>query len=698
MKNKSLILLFVLFTSCGRQSKNDEIGISSKSIIVNEWINIARDSTQLNAESRKQYLKDAESEAMTIANDTVRLNDLSRISLAYKRLGDSLEFRLMNRKVLNLSKKENMFKALGESHWDLAVFLFSNGVLDSAYFHYQGAYKSFNRLEPDSTSRSLKARMQYGMGRVQNYYQDYLGAEVNVTEALRIFEDLSDYRRIYNCNNMLGITAQGMNNSKKSLEYFQKAGSFIKEFESSKASTYIWENQNNIASEYLRNKEYGKAIKAYNELFKDKNLSSKNPRLYSLAMTSQAYAILKAKNDYAKSKSMLLKAIRINDSVGFSMDQAIAKKYYAELLAAQNDTLNAINYAKESLSLARETLNNYQHLDVLRILTSLDSDNAVTYSNEYYELNEKIKDDERVIRDKFARIRLETDEVIQENELLSRQKQIWIAIALGVVLAGIALFTIISQRISNNRLKFQQKQQESNQEIYNLMLSQQGKFEEGKQLEKKRISEELHDGILGEMLGIRLILSGLNDKEDEASIAHRAELIEKLRELEEEIRTLSHELSDASYQKFYNFIVSLEELIYGINKSSGIDCSFTYDNSVEWDDLEGDIKINAYRIVQESLQNCVKHAQCKQVTVDFRPEGNQLQLIISDDGVGFDIGKGKRGIGLRNVTSRVKKIKGTLAINSKKGEGTTILVRLPYSYIKVDNQKDVMERRHILNV
>ncbi len=648
--------------------------------------------------NRKQYLIKATEKANEFFNDTIRLDHLSRISLAYKKLQDSTGFRKMNQRVMDLSEKDKIYKALGESHWDLASFFNSYGILDSAYFHYKKAYKGFDQLPVDSTSQSLRGRILYSMGRVQNYYQDYLGAEINITEALRVFEDLDDYKRVYNCNNMLGIIASGMDNSEKSLEYYRKAGTYLDKFEVPNKMDFEWENQNNIANELLLSGEYNKAEKAYLELFKDKDLKSNDPKLFSRGLASLAYINLYNNTNYQETKNLLSKALNINDSIGFSEDQARVKQYYSELLAVEGDTVNAIINAKESLRLAkRHTINN-RHLEVLKLLTSLDNKNAVSYSNEYFQLNEKIKNEERAIRDKFARIRLETDEVIQENELLSRQKQIWIAIALGVVLAGIALFTIISQRISNNRLKFQQKQQESNQEIYNLMLSQQGKFEEGKQLEKKRISEELHDGILGEMLGIRLILSGLNDKEDEASIAHRAELIEKLRELEEEIRTLSHELSDASYQKFYNFIVSLEELIYGINKSSGIDCSFTYDNGVEWDDLEGDIKINAYRIVQESLQNCVKHAQCKQVTVDFRPEGNQLQLTISDDGVGFDIGKGKRGIGLRNVTSRVKKIKGTLAINSKKGEGTTIIVRLPYSYIKVDNQKDVMERRHILNV
>nr|WP_298925732.1 ATP-binding protein [uncultured Allomuricauda sp.] len=698
MKNKYLVLLFILFCCCGKQSVDREGTIAPESEIINNWINIARDSTQLHLNDRKQFLEKATKKANQLSNDTISLDHLSRISLAYKKLQDSTKFRNMNLMVMELSEKSEIYKALGESHWDLASFFKSYGIMDSAYFHYKKANKSFNNLPIDSTSLSLRGRILYSMGRIQDYFKDYLGAEVNITEAIRIFEDLEDYKRIYNCNNILGIIAGGMNNSEKSLEYYTKAGSYIDKFKSANKQVYLWENRNNIANGYLINKEYSKAIVAYKELLSDKNLRREKPKLYSLAIASQAYALLRGAKNYSKASDLLKLAIKLNDSAGFSIDQTRAKRYFAELLASSGDTLNGRKSAKESLSLAKASSDNEQQLEVLRLLTRLDSENAVAYSNEYYELSEKIKDEERAIRDKFARIRLETDEVIQRNELLSRQKQIWIGVVLGLILLGIALFTIIWQRISNNRLKFQQKQQESNQEIYNLMLSQQGKFEEGKQLEQKRVSEELHDGILGQMLGIRLILSGLNDKDDEASVEQRASLIEKLRELEEEIRTISHELSDASYQKFYNFIVSLDDLISTISESSGITCSFTYDENVDWDDLEGDIKINAYRIVQESLQNCVKHAKCENAKINFSTEDHVLKLTITDDGVGFDINKGKRGIGLRNVVSRVKKVKGTLDINSKKGKGTTVTVSLPSNYIRLDNLNGTVARKEVLNV
>ncbi|WP_232520849.1 tetratricopeptide repeat-containing sensor histidine kinase [Flagellimonas nanhaiensis] len=644
-------------------------------------VRICRDSTQLPMEERRRFLVRARNIAFEYSNDTLKLDHLSRISLAYKNLPDSLGFRKINQEVIELSEDANMYMTLGESHWDLAYFFQSYSVLDSAYFHLKNAHQSFTQLPVDSTSRSLKGRMLYSMGRIQDSYKDYLGAETSISAALKIFNDLEDYKRIYNSYNVLGVIASGMKNSKKSLEYYEKAGSYLNKLDTSEKTRLVWQNQNNVATEYMAMEDYSAAEKIYSSVLKDTGLESANPRLYSRAMVSHAHTLFKTSGDYERSKQLIEQGVRINDSLGYLYEQARAKQFYAEILAAEQDTAQAIQYALESKALAEQTLNNDRRLEVLMLLTQLDSPNAVTYSNEYYQLNETIQEEERTKRDKFARIRLETDEVIQENEVLARQKQIWIAAALGLVLLGLALLIIVSQRVHNNRLKFQQKQQESNQEIYNLMLAQQGKFKEGQQLEQKRISEELHDGILGQMLGIRLILGGLNEKDDEASMEQRADFIEKLREVEEEIRSISHELSDASYQKIHNFIVSLEELINNIGKSSGISCSFIYNPDVDWDSLQGDVKINIYRIVQESMQNSVKHAQCKNMAIDFGIYDNVLRLSISDDGVGFDVGKGKRGIGLRNVASRVKKIKGVLKIESKKGDGTTLTVDIPDSYL-----------------
>jgi signal transduction histidine kinase len=697
LKRGFLIIFFLSFFGCSENSPKKTSSIGKEAEMIEEWIKTVQDSLELPLSERKSLLKQSEQKAISLENDTLTVQELSKISLAYKNLDDSLAFRKLNKKVTTRSEKIGVFDVLGESHWDMAAFFRDYGVLDSSYYHYQRALRSFEQLPSDSTSSSLKGRMLYSMGKIQDSYKDYLGAEISITSALRIFEDLEDHERIYNCYNLLGIIASGMDDRDKALEFFKKAGAYIEDVDESDQAKFTQQNQYNIAHELLEKDDYASAEKVFNQLLNNETIKEENIELYSLALTSQAYTIFKGEKDHEKAKELLQLAIQINDSIDNTSDQPRAKQFYAEALAKEGDSTEAIEYAKESRALAQETYNNERLTEVLRLLTKLDPKNALAYSDAYYDLNETIKEEERTKRDKFARIRLETDQVIEENQILSREKQIWAGAVLGLIIFGMAILIIVSQYIHNNRLKYRQKQQESNLEIYNLMLSQQGKFEEGKQLEQKRISEELHDGILGEMLGIRLILSGLNDRDDMASVEQRAGLIERLQEVEEEIRTISHELNHASYEKFHNFIVSLEDLVEGIEKSSGVICSFTYDNKVSWDNLLGDIKINAYRIVQESLKNCVKHAKCERVDIAFGLNGEKLKLTISDDGIGFDTNKGKRGIGLRNIISRVKKVKGTLDIDSKKGRGTTLTVTIPCNYIETENVLNDAAQKQVLN-
>jgi len=651
-------------------------------------VKIARDSTELSFQERIEYLKKGLREIQQNKNDSTYLDNLSKVSLISLRLKDSILFRKTNNMVYQEALKVNNQKVLGETQWDIAAYHRDKSTLDSAYFYFRRAYHHFADLPTDSASLSLKARMLYSMGQMQEDFKDFLGAESNVVKAIRIYEELGDNKRLIYSYNVLGIISSAQKNYDKGLEYYGTARIYIDKLNDERSR---WTNQNNIAHLILRKKDFSKALELYEKLLNDPLLASEYPRLYGKALVSSTYAKFKQGGLGEKLNQNYNEALKVYKDIDDRDDIARTHHFMAELLTAQNKPKEALAEAKLALGLAKENHKNERQLEVLRLLTELDAENAVAYSNDYYTLSEQIKEEERTKRDKFARIRLETDQVIEQNTVLTRQKQIWIGVVVGLTLLGIAVFMIISQRIRNNKLKFEQTQQESNQEIYNLMLGQQGKFEEGKKLEQKRISEELHDGILGEMLGIRLVLGGLNERTDEQSQGQRAELIEKLRGVEEEIRTISHELSHASYQKIHNFIVSVEDMIRNIEASSGIACSFTYDDHLDWDDLQGDIKINAYRIVQESLQNCVKHAQCENALVDFDCDKQKLTLTISDDGVGFDTGKGKKGIGLRNIVSRVKKINGTLQIESKKNKGTTVTVSLPVVYQNIDGESTGQE-------
>ena len=679
-------MVAVLASCTNKTQKKDEVANPDLDSI-QQWIEIAKKSKELPLEDRTFYLKKAEEKTMNQKNDTIRAEQLSKVSLEYYKLKDSLNFRRSNKNLLKSAQKIKDQKMEGFAYWDLGEYLMTYGILDSAYFNYRNALRSFEQLPVDNNSKSLKARMYYNMGKVQDSYKDYLGAEISITSALKIFDELGDEERINNCYNVLGSIANGRNDSEQALYYYGKIEDYLEKQDELMNKDLVWSIQNNIGSTLMDKEDYNEAEKVYENLLSDQDLLNKKPKLYAKATSSLASIILKKDKDYPKVEQLLneAKAITIESNDTYSL--ARINQFYAELLAEKGDTAQAIEKAMESFSIAKETYNNDRSLNALRFLTNIDTKDAVQYANEYYSLNEKIQQEENAKRDKFARISWETDQVIEENQLLTEERKMWIGLIFGFIVFGVAFVSIVMLYINNNRLKFKQKQQESNQEIYNLMLSQQGKFEEGKRLEQKRISEELHDGILGEMLGTRLILSGLNERQDEASVEQRSDLIEKLRGIEEEIRTISHELNSAAYEKFHNFIVSLDDMIHGVEQSSGMDISLTYDEEVSWDKLLGDIKINAYRIVQEALKNCVKHAESKNVFISFQSAGDNLKLTIVDDGVGFDTKKGRRGIGLRNIISRTKKIKGKLDIDSTKGKGTTITITFPAKYISTDIPK-----------
>ncbi|GLU44533.1 ATP-binding protein [Allomuricauda sp. NBRC 101325] len=682
MKKGISILILCCFWACSKPKKAAAVSSDPKVDSIQTLIDIAKKAKELSLEERNTYLMDAKSIAELISNDTTKLEQLSEVSLAYSKLKDSFNFRKSNQQIIRLGEEANIPKISGYAYWDLAAFLQSYGVMDSAYFNYQEALKKFEQMPIDSTARSLRARMFYNMGRVQDSYQDYLGGEINVTTAIKIFDDLEDNFRLYNSYNLLGVLATGMGNTKKSMEYHQIARQYLDKYDGESKTKLIWQNKNNIASVYFNDEDYVQAKSLFQEIVDNKELN--NGTTYEKALGSLAYAILKADNDINKADSILQEAYFVNKEGGKSQDLARIHQFYAEVLAAKGDTSKAIEVAKESKAIAMETFNNERSLEALKLLTNLDTAHAAAYANEYYALDALIKEEERTKRDKFARISFETDQVIEANQVLTEEKEVWVSAVSGLIIFGLTFTVIVALYVNNNRLRNRQQQQAANQEIYNLMLSQQGKFEEGRQLEQKRISEELHDGILGEMLGIRLILGGLNGRTDEASINQRGELIEKLRGVEEEIRTISHELNNSSYEKFHNFIVSLEDLIGDIEMSSGIDCSFSYDKKVPWDSLLGDIKINAYRVIQEALKNCVKHAQSEHISITFLAMGNDLKLTIEDDGVGFDVNRGRRGIGIRNIISRTKKLKGKLDIDSEKGRGTSISILIPAHYVNAN--------------
>ncbi len=407
----------------------------------------------------------------------------------------------------------------------------------------------------------------------------------------------------------------------------------------------------------------------------------KNKELYAIASTNLASSKL-MNGDTLGVQKLLSESIKIKNET--NQLASLSGSYYtlSQYRAFAQDTLAAIAIAHKAEELAIETDNNERLLETWGLLSELEKENSTSYMKKYIQLNDSLQKEERKQQNKFARIRFETDEFIAENvslesqrATLSKQKQMWIGIAAGFFLLGLSVYIIINQRAKNQKLIFDQQQQANNQEIFNLMLAQKQKVDEGKRMEQKRISEELHDGVLGKMLGARMVLTGLNKRATEEAISEKSKALSSLQEIENEIRSISHELSHNAYQKISNFTDSIESLLS--NAHQNIHTIFTYNEDENWDSLPGEVKINVYRIIQETFQNAIKHANCSSFHLTFKRTDDLFTVIMNDNGKGFKIEKGKRGIGIRNISSRVKKLEGSWNIESIPNKGTTTTLSIP---------------------
>jgi len=239
------------------------------------------------------------------------------------------------------------------------------------------------------------------------------------------------------------------------------------------------------------------------------------------------------------------------------------------------------------------------------------------------------------------------------------------------------LYIIRVQKAKNRELLFKQEQQKTNEEIYNLMISQQNDVETIRIIEKKRVAQELHDGVLGRMFGVRMNLDSLNKINDELASHQRNSYIVELKNIEQDIREISHDLNREKSELINNFVAIVVDLLEEQKKTFSPKLISNIDSTIKWELLSNSVKINLYRIIQESLQNINKYASASAIRVEFKKGIDTILLNIVDDGIGFNVHKAKKGIGLQNMLSRVNECKGTFEINSKKGEGTIITVTVP---------------------
>lgn len=563
---------------------------------------------------------------------------------------------------------------IARQHYRIGELFRSSYISDSSYFYFQKAEKVFKKLG----YKYETAATLYGIAVIQTYDKDYTGSEVTSFQAISLLEELNQSNKVRKYKafiyNNLGIVFDELELYEESISYFKESleikKSLVGDFNRSIGLTL-----NNLIKVYRRSGQFDLAKETYNKIFADKVLIKNHPDVYVLALGNYAKTLFLAK-DFSQLPYLYHKALKITDSLDNSYNSIIIYQHLAEYHKYTFNKDSAKHYAYKAKNISEE-YNNDDLLKSLLLLSEIEEGiTATKHLKAYVKLNDSLQKNERAIRNKFARIRFETSKIEQENIEITKQRSWLLIISVVLILASFLVYLIISQRNKNNELQFIQKQQETNEEIYNLMLSQNESIEEARAQEKKRISEELHDGVLGRLFGTRLSLDSLNMSNSLEAVKTRSEYIDGLKTIEEDIRKVSHELN-TDFVSGSGFIDIIKTLVETQTIAYNIKYKLDYDDDIVWDSVSNKKKIHIYRIIQETLHNIYKHANATIVNISFKVKNNVICLIISDDGSGFDVNKAKSGIGLKNMNSRIKEINGTIKITSEKGVGTKVTIEAP---------------------
>lgn len=670
MKKTALFLITILLiNSCNKKTsifyQKDNISKNIDSLIK------ASRNISFTDSLRNEYLFKSNKITEKLNNDSLKIGFYIRISYSHLVLGNLNKFGEISKKTLYLTTLNNDTINKARANSDLGYYYQLKFKPDSAFYFYNEALKTYSLIK----NNLLVGDILLNLATIQSIEKDYIGSEINTIKAISILKGTDKYHSLFLCYNNLAFIATQLKDFEKSIEYRKEGLIYLSKLKNMENLELI--SKNGIGIAYQNKGDYVKSIEYFKNALATKNIQSLYPDIYAVLIDNLAYSKFK-NEDYSDLPDLFYKSLKIRDSLQIIDGIITSNLHLTEYFLSKGDSLIALQYCITAKDLAKSSNNNIDLLQSYLLLSKLEStEKGKEYLRKHIHLSDSLQQHERSIREKFTRIAYETDEITQEKEAETKKKW-WVILFSGIGTSfGILLFINMKQSSKNKELLFNQKQEESNIEIYNLMLSQQEMFQKGSENEKKRISEELHDGILGRLFGTRLSLDSLNEGKTKADIQEREEYIDELQLIEEDVRTIAHNLKASFFNSETNFIKLVEQLVAKQSKIGKFECELNFNNLTNWEGISNNIKINCYRILQESIQNINKYASASKVQIDFKKVDNNILMSIHDNGVGFNTKKKNKGIGLKNMRSRAEAINSKIEFNSSQGSGTLITMTIP---------------------
>ena len=361
-----------------------------------------------------------------------------------------------------------------------------------------------------------------------------------------------------------------------------------------------------------------------------------------------------------------------------------------------SEFLKAILDFEESLSLLYSIPYNKDRLGVYNKLAAAynslsDFGNAYRYVKLYSSLQDSILNENRIIavstitnkfetRQKSTEIKLKELEIEFAHESNQQQKRalIVLIIALGGLLLGIYyIVRFYKEKIETARIIEKQNDEINRQKINELQdkiqINSMQSMINGQEIERERIAKDLHDSLGGLLSTIKLKVDNLDLDSTGKMDDERKSTTDLIDVAVSEVRSISQNLQPGALSRL-GLIPAINDLVNRYEIEGGPEITFQhFDIPTKMDQQ---VALGIYRIVQEILNNAIKHARASEILVQLNMEHDNIVIHVEDDGVGFDTSESYAGMGMGNIKSRVNYLKGSMEIDSRKDQGTSYLIHV----------------------
>lgn len=563
---------------------------------------------------------------------------------------------------------------LGDIYDQKGRIHFSLGELNDALTSFQQAK---NRKE-DSGNEAMAARINNRVGVVLLRLKRHQQALEVFLESASYFEETGDAVNLaMSHNNMAGIFAD-MGDYSNAVRYNELA---LPVFQENNIQQYEIITLTNLAGQYLRLNDFNRSLE-YNE--QAEVIGEQLQDQYALGIVYNNFGqIYFEQGEIETSLEYYERSLAAKEAIGINSNVVPTYNNLGQAYTLLNQPEQAIEYLKEGLMIAQG--------DELWHLTSNlskaysvagEPDSAAYYIDLTLAHRDSIFTIERqsVIDELRTEYESERQELeIAQLEASQIQNRNLLVVISGLLGATLIIAFLVVKNNRKRRIIAQQNEKIEKQHVEKLLKEQEligiNAMLEGQEKERGKIAEELHDTIGSSLATLKLYIESLDglQKRDDYHQLHK-KTSHLLEETYDEVRKIAHSKSAGVLIK-KGLVPAVESMASRISEARRIDIQ-VIGTGLE-DRLENSVEISIFRTIQELLSNAVKHSKASELVVQITQHDDTLNIMVEDDGAGFNPDKIRWGLGYTTIQNRVEEMTGDLTIDSSPGNGTTVILNIP---------------------